>query len=194
VRPALERPSPVSTAPRAGDDLAAQLERIELELSLMVAQDKTLWDLASIKARVRELVDRGPDPAGRGRARLLLEKVEQFEQAFAVQDYGPIRASSAAAASSDAAKPAGGLEDPRYDAQGWLKPVISRQGAKPIAPYAVVDQDGQPVCFITPRPGVNLHRYENKQVGVYGRRGYLEELKKPHVTAERVIDLDGRWR
>ncbi len=195
ARPGFEQPAPVSSGSGgAGDDLAAQLERIELDLSLMVAQDKTLWDLASIKARARQLVDRGPDPAGRGQARLLLEKVEQFERAFAVQDYGPIRASAADAGSAAAARPAGGIEDPRYDAQGWLKPVISRQGDKPIAPYAVVDRDGQPQCFITPRPGVNLHRYENKQVGVYGRRGYLEQLKKPHVTAERVIDLDGQWR
>ena len=29
---------------------------------------------------------------------------------------------------------------------------------------------------------------------LYGRRGYLEELKKPHVLAERVIELDTRLR
>ena len=185
-------PAPVSASGGAGD-LAAQLERLELDLSLMVAKDKTLWDLASIKTRVRDLVDHGPDPAGRGRARLLLDKVEQFEQAFAVQNYGPIRTgATAAAAKSKPASP--GMEDPRYDAQGWLKPVISRQGDKPVAPYAVVDQDGQPLCFITPQPGMNLRRYENKQVGVYGRRGFLEELKKPHVTARQFIDLDIQWR
>jgi hypothetical protein len=31
-------------------------------------------------------------------------------------------------------------------------------------------------------------------VGLYGRRGMLEELKKPHVLAERVIDLERQWR
>jgi hypothetical protein len=198
-------PSPQQPAPAAAaaggagvsmDDLAAQLERIELDLSLMVAQDKSLWDLAAIKARVRDLVDRGADPTGRGRARLVLDKVEQFEQAFAVQNFGPIRAGSAASAGTAAvSRPkTAGLEDPRYDAQGWLKPVVSRRNEKPIAPYAVVDQDGQPLCFVSPQPGVNLNRYVNKQVGVYGRRGYLEELRKPHVTAERVIDLERQWR
>jgi hypothetical protein len=197
VQPLPAREQPTSPAPAAagvsGDDLAAQLQRIELDLSLMVAQDKSLWDLAAIKTRVRELVNRGADPTGRGRARLVLDKVEQFEQAFAVQNYGPIRANSATSASGSQPK-AAGLEDPRYDAQGWLKPVVSRRSEKPIAPYAVVDQDGQPLCFVTPQPGVNLNRYLNKQVGVYGRRGYLEELHKPHVTAERIIDLERQWR
>ena len=61
---------------------------------------------------------------------------------------------------------------------------------KPLAPYAVVDEDGKPLCFVTPSPGMNIGRYVNKQVGLYGRRGYIESLKTPHVTAERVIDLD----
>lgn len=188
-RVAEARPAPAASRT---DDIAAQLERIELDLSLMVAQDKSLWDLGGIKTRVRDVVERGSDPAGRGRARLLLDKVEQFERAFAVQDYGPIRTASSASAGN---RPATGpLADPRYDAQGWLKPVVSRQGDKPIAPYAVVDEDGQPLCFVTPQPGLNLRAYENKQVGVYGRRGFLEELKKPHVTAREVIDLRPQWR
>jgi len=189
--PVASEAAPVVSA-EAGDQLAQKLERIELDLSLMVAQDKSLWDLGSIKARVQELVERGADPASRGRARLVLDKVEQFEQAFAVQNYGPVRKPTAATGNSPPA--ASALADPHYDAQGWLKPVVSRQGAKPIAPFAVVDQEGQPLCFVTPTPGVNVNRYLNKQVGVYGRRGYLEELKKPHVTAERIIDLDRQWR
>jgi hypothetical protein len=158
----------------------------------MVAQDRSLWDLASIKSRIQELVERGADPGSRGRARLVMDKVEQFEQAFAVQNYGPIKSSAA-----DIGKPVpatSALADPHYDTQGWLKPVVSRQGDKPIAPYAIVDQDGQPICFVTPSPGVNANRYLNKRVGVYGRRGYLEELKKPHVTARQFIDLDIQWR
>jgi hypothetical protein len=37
---------------------------------------------------------------------------------------------------------------------------------------------------------MNVGRYVNKQVGLYGRRGYIESLQTPHVTAERVIDLE----
>jgi hypothetical protein len=184
----------------SAEEVARQLDQLEVELSLMLAQDKSLWNLPALRGRAERLVESGADPASRGRARLALDKIKQFEGAFDVEDYGPIRQSASAKSAGNAtaggvsAAPSTPLADPRYDAQGWLKPVISRKGDKPAAPYAVVDQDGKPLCFITPSPGLNLQSYLNKQVGVYGRRGYLEELKKSHLTAERVIDLDRQWR
>jgi hypothetical protein len=48
------------------------------------------------------------------------------------------------------------------------------------------------VAFVTPGPGINLRRYENKPVGIYGKRGMIEALKKPHLVAERVIELSTR--
>jgi hypothetical protein len=181
----------------AASDIAHQLDQLEVELSLMLAQEKALWNLASLRERVERLVTEGADPVSRGRARLVLDKIKQFEGAFDVEDFGPIRSNTGPAgnlAGNAAKSPSSPLADPRYDAQGWLKPVISRKGNKPAAPYAVVDQDGKPICFITPSPGLNLQSYLNKQVGIYGRRGYLEELKKSHLTAERVIDLDRQYR
>jgi hypothetical protein len=183
-------PAAVGGAP-AGD-IDRELDQIEVDLSLTLAQDKSLWNLAPLRQRTQQLVEQGAGPIARGRARLLLDKIQQFEDAFDVREYGPI--STPAAAQAAALPAAGSLSDPRYDATGWLKPVVSRKNEKPVADYAVVDQDGQPLCFVSPSPGLNLHRYLNKQVGLYGRRGYLPELKKPHVIAERVIDLDRQWR
>jgi hypothetical protein len=160
-----------------------QLEAWELELSLMLSQDRSTWNLAGLRQQVERAVEQGSDPVERGRARLLLDKIAQFETTFDAASQGPI---GAAAANREPA--AGSAADPRYDARGWLKPVISKN--KPTAPYAVVDQDGKPLCFVTPSPGMNIGRYVNKQVGLYGRRGYIEALKTPHVTAERVIDLE----
>jgi hypothetical protein len=177
---------PISRLPAASAATNAidPLEQCELELALMVAQDRSTWNLAGLRQKVERLVESGGDPAERGRARLVLDKIRQFEETFEASDQGPLRASSAGG--SDPA--AGSAADPRYDARGWLKPVVSKN--KPIAPYAVVDADGKPLCFVTPSPGLNLGRYANRQVGLYGRRGYIESLKTPHVTAERVIDLD----
>jgi|SRR5262245_2588171 len=173
----------------SGDEISRQIDEIEVDLSLMLAKDRSQWDLASIRRRVETLVESGADPVSRGRARLVLDKIKQFEDAFG----GGGRPS--AVASTDKSLPSStSLADPRYDAQGLLKPVVSKKSDKPVAPFAVVDADGKPLCFISPSPGLNLNRYLNKQVGLYGRRGYLEELKKPHLVAERVIELDSKLR
>lgn len=185
-----------SAVERAADEL----QKLDLELSLMVAQNRSTWDLAGLRERVDALVETGSDPEARGRARLLLERIGQFEEAFDVKDFGPLSASANASGEQatnavDADKPAApSPADPRYDGQGWLKPVVSRRDDKPVAPYALVDADGKPLLFVTPAPGLNINHYLNKQVGVYGRRGYIEALKAGHVTAERVIDLDRQLR
>jgi hypothetical protein len=185
------------TSGLSADQINRQLDQIEVELSLLVAQDRSQWNLAPLERRVQSLVETGADPTSRGRARLLLDKIKQFDKAFAAASDAPRPpAGRQAASSAEQQTPSltSALADPRYDAQGVLKEVISRKSAKPAAPFAVVDAEGQPVCFVSPSPGLNLNRYLNKPVGLYGRRGYLEELKKPHVVAERIIELDSRWR
>ncbi|MDX1946887.1 MAG: hypothetical protein SFU86_15905 [Pirellulaceae bacterium] len=180
--------TPSSAIPSS--EVARQLEQLELDLSLMLSQDRSTWDLAGLRGKVEQLVERGERPADRGQARLLLDKVRQFEQSFDVREFGPLASATPVPTATVAAAPS--PADPRYDGIGWLKPVISK--AKPAAPFALVDSDGKPLCFVTPSPGLNLSRYVNKQVGVYGKRGILEALKTPHVTAERVIDLDRHLR
>jgi hypothetical protein len=176
---------------QAIDDVAGQLERLDVELSLMLAEDKSRWNLAAVRAKVEELIERGSDPVCRGQARLLLDKIKQFEEAFDVDEVTPV---TAAPADGAGAVVTGTAADPRYDGAGWLKPVVSRRGDKPVAPFALVDANGKPVCFVTPSPGMNLSQYLNKHVGVYGRRGYIESLKTAHVTTERVIDLGRQLR
>ena len=107
----------------------------------------------------------------------MLDKIKQFEDAFDSRSTSLTAPAATANAPANTPPTSSSLADPRYDAQGTLKPVVSKKSDKPIAPYAVVDADGQPVCFISPSPGLNLNRYLNKQVGLYGRRGYLEGSK-----------------
>jgi hypothetical protein len=186
---------PVSTSSAAAGSaiarnaVANELQQLELELSLMVAQDRSTWDLGGLAQRVNELVEGGGDPVARGQARLLADKIQQFEESFDVAAFGPIRNPSRPTVADDLAADAqAGSAEPRYDGQGWLQPVQSLSGKKS-PPYALVDSEGKPVMFVTPPPGMNLSRYLNKEVGVYGQRGYIEALKAAHVTVERVIDL-----
>jgi hypothetical protein len=189
-QPAARIPSGLSSG-----EISKQLEQIEVDLSAMVARDRSEWNLAALRSRVDKLVADGADPVARGRARLTLEKINQFEDAFQVSS-GSVARGSATPGSGIADKAAvnNSLADPRYDAQGVLKPVVSRKGDKPAAPYAVVDAEGKPIAFVSPSPGLNLNRYLNKQVGLFGRRGYLEELKRPHLMAERVVEIDNHLR
>jgi hypothetical protein len=62
-----------------------------------------------------------------------------------------------------------------------------------VPPFALLDAEGDVLHYVSPTPGLNLQPYVRKQVGVFGQRGYVRSLNKPHVTAERIVDL-GRQR
>jgi hypothetical protein len=175
----------------SAEEIARQLAQLEVDLALMLARDRSQWNLAALRDQALVLVERGADPAWRGRARMLVDRIEQLAEAFQSEmPSRPLTPVSAVASGEVAAQTRRTVEEVRYDAQGWLKEVVSRQSNKPPAPYAVVDAQGRPVCFVSPTPGLNLHRYVNRQVGLLGRRGWLAELQKPHLLVERVIELD----
>lgn len=175
----------------SAQEIARRLEELEVDLALMLAQDRSRWNLAALREQAMLLVERGADPAWRGRARLLVDRIEQlaeaFQEALPPRSIGAVTHGPEGFLTAAASRPG---EEVRYDAQGWLKEVVSRQASRPPAPYAVVDAQGQPLCFVSPAPGLNLHRYLNRQVGLFGRRGWLAELQKPHLLVERVVELD----
>ncbi len=160
-----------------------QLAKLDVELSVRVAQPRELWNLDPIRNQVQRIVDNGQTPTERGQARMLLEKIRRFEETFDMPN-DPILAARSKGGPASAA-------DARYDGVGLLQPVLTRN-SQTIANYALVDADGNPVAFVTPGPGMNLRRYENKPVGIYGKRGMIEKLNKPHLVAERVIELSTR--
>ena len=83
-------------------------------------------------------------------------------------------------------------EQPRYDAVGKLKPVVSKREQAP--PYALVNEKGEVVSFVTPAPDLNLQPYIGRHVGIQGNRGFMPEYRKAHVTAGRVSPIEERLR
>ncbi len=86
-----------------------------------------------------------------------------------------------------------------YDGRGWLVPVVSRKGrqfspSNYMPPFALTDNDGNVLQFVTPAPGVNLHRYVKQEIGIFGQQRPLEHLTEPHVTASRIVMLDRHRR
>mgnify|MGYP001139996358 CR=1 FL=1 len=76
----------------------------------------------------------------------------------------------------------------RFDAMGRLMRVVS---AKPGAPtYALLDAQGEVVCYLTPAPGINLHPLEGKWIGVNGITGLMLEPRAKHVAVKQIALLD----
>lgn len=84
------------------------------------------------------------------------------------------------------------IDESKYDAVGRLKPVVSRREGAP--QYALVDERGDVVSFLTPTPDLNLKPYIGRRVGVNGSRGYLKQYRRSHVTAGRITQVDSTVR
>ncbi len=142
-----------------------------------------------MRERTERLLDGAQTALGRGRVRLVMNKIAKFEQLKARQD-----AVVAAKAETDkknralveSGAPTG---DGRYDGVGRLSPLGSKRRDYP--QYALVDGRGQVVVFVNPAPGVNLRPYLNKDVGVVGPKSYATGLQKQQISAQRVAVLGG---
>ncbi|MFO0872305.1 MAG: hypothetical protein U0935_25535 [Pirellulales bacterium] len=228
------RLEPVSDAqiPPPTSSLATdrEIEDLTLQLSLLAQREPDVWNLAPLRARAETLIERGTSPLERGKARLMLERIEEFEElqqkhiraarGVPAAGTGTVMASAepggAGPGDTGGAAPVGtGLAslgtgvwdrlsgtsstprlspsiEPRFDGTGWLLPVHSTKRVAP--PYALLDDNGKVLQYVTPSPGLNLHRYERKRVGLYGQKGAAQSLNAPHLTAHRVVDLDRQAR
>ena len=191
--PASSADSP-SSPPREADDLTS----IDIDLSQMVARDPSTWNLNLLHERAERLIARGATPLERGRARLLLEKIEQFEdlhrrhveaeRPVTVASKGSSPTSTASVTSAAARGPDPAAIEPRFDGVGTLMPVHSTKRVAP--PFALMNDDGKVLQYVAPSPGLNLHRYTHKRIGVYGQRATAGSLNAPVLTAQRVVELD----
>lgn len=90
------------------------------------------------------------------------------------------------------AAPLAGQEAPiteaKYDAVGTLKPVVSRRENAPR--FALVDDHGDVVTFVSASPELNLQPFLGQRIGVKGNRGFMPEYRRAHVTASRVTPLE----
>jgi hypothetical protein len=77
-----------------------------------------------------------------------------------------------------------------YDAVGVLRPVVSKRPGAP--QFALVDERGQVVSFVTATPDMNLQPYVGRRIGIAGNRGFIPEFRRAHVVASRVTPLAER--
>lgn len=203
--------------PMDGPTTTLNLLELELKISQEILKPVDQWDLEPLVEQANRLVATGESPLERGKARLLLEKIEEFNQLYerklAITESGaamssemggsgspatPAGALSTALGPRPAVDPAASFEsgdfDPRYDGKGWLMPVITRAaGSRKSGPYtppfALTDANGNVLQFVSPSPGLNLRRYARQEVGIYGQISPLDQYTRPHLTAHRIVVL-----
>ncbi len=71
------------------------------------------------------------------------------------------------------------------DASGWLVQVHTSYPGQP--EFALTDDAGNVITYVQSTPGLNLRRYLQQPVTVYGLRGYVPNLASKQIVAERVV-------
>jgi len=178
------------------EEYQAELESLELELSTMVVEEPTVWAFNGLQQRAELLLNQAETAPERGRARLLLNKVAHF--ADLKQRYDAV--TSLAQETDRANQQLVRLSPPlrtadrepaaagRFDGVGKLTEVRSPKIGAPR--YALLDENGQVRCYVSPAPGVNLRAYVGRQVGITGVRGYMPEQHARHLMARHVSTVD----
>ncbi len=179
------------------DDLVEEIQDIDLAMSLIVSQESSQWSFAAVRPRAERALSLAESALQRGKARAVLNKIARFEEIQRRTDATQqIRAKSklwdrqtrrqGLPSRSGIARMLGGAK--RYDGTGTLARVSSRRPGAPA--YALIDERGEVLSFVTPAPGVNLGSHVGQQVGIDGTIGYMPEVDKQHVTAKRITQLD----
>jgi hypothetical protein len=216
--PAGDAKPPASTSSESGPSTAAlpeeferQVTDLELRLSRMVAEPTATWDVAQLEGDAEQLLTQAQAADQRDAVQGTLAKIDRFAtiQRRYAQSGGNMSLATQNVATTAGATPQGPVAaDPspgktggrvpvvnsqpgeagRFDAVGILRPVVSRRPGAP--QFALVDERGQVVSFVTPSPDVNLQPYLGRRVGVVGTRGFMPEFRRNHVVAGRVSPLE----
>jgi hypothetical protein len=175
--------------------LGQELIELELELTRQITQSPETWSLQELRSRAQAVIDTSDEARHRSIGQRIIAKIAQLddikrrhESLLAEKNRMARRAPLANTyAYSAPDRPAAAIES-SYDGIGWLMPVVTDHPSIPR--YVLTDAEGNIKQFVSPKPGLNLSRFEQKRIAIYGQRGYLPTYDQPHLMAERIITLD----
>ncbi len=179
----------------AHTDIPELLDELDLQLSTMVTSEPTAWDFSEIGDKAEAALGKSETAVERGQARLLLAKIQRFEDirsrwvAVVEVTSETDRRNQQLAARMRTVMPHAAGSEPRYDGSGKLAQVVAGRDGAP--QFALLDSNGAVRYYVSPSPGVNLRNYVGMEVGVNGTLGYLPSEHAQHVTAKRIIPLGG---
>lgn len=168
--------------------VGADLEMLRTELSRAMAAGARVEQVEPLRARCLQISQAEGNNVDRGRAALMLRRIEEYQQIARRRDGDPVpQAVASQPQTNQVGEAAETGELTRFDRQGQLVKVYS---ARPdVPPFALLDTAGQTLCYVTPVPGINLRRYLNQEVGLYGRMAFDTSLETPHLIAEQAVRL-----
>ncbi|MAI35921.1 MAG: hypothetical protein CBE00_14430 [Planctomycetaceae bacterium TMED240] len=187
----------------------ADIEQLGLVFSRLMASRATAMETAPVVRAAYRLMTTSQNPLAVGRARMLLERVEQYQQVAQRRD-GEVVVRDAAILNSTAGSrypvlqashtqpsQSGSNAGPLYqgpaqretvkvaNATGTLVQVYSARTNSP--PFALTDSSGRTIAYVTPIPGVNLRPHLNHRVSIFGNRGFLTGLSTAHIVATQAV-------
>ena len=178
------------------EEFQAELEEIDVELSIMLAEEPTVWKFDELVVRAQALLTEAETALERGRVRLLANKIAQSEDIK--RRYDAVNGTRTAterhnrqlADLGQTRENAGSQPDPasRFDGMGRLARVVPPKLGAPR--YALVNEKGELRCYVTPAPGLNMSYYVGRRIGINGIRGYVADKRAQHVAAKHITPLD----
>ncbi len=171
----------------------ADIDRLDLIFSRLMAAQATSAEIEPIQRAASQLSTGSTDPAVAGRARMLVERTEQYRRLADRRDGRSVIGQ------------AGGLEIPvqldhlpinaaavnvvpqanqETAYTGVLVQVYSARSNSP--PFALTDNAGHTIAYVTPTPGTNLRVHLNSEVRISGSEGFVTGLNTPHIVAAKV--------
>ncbi len=162
----------------------------------MLVEEPTVWEFSAMAGPAEDLLEQAETALERGRARRLVNKLTRLSDikrrydaiGIARRTGDLVREPLAAAAVTPPPTGRTVTMQARYDGVGRLKRVVSPKVGAP--QFALVNEQGDVACYLTPAPDVNLRRYEGQRVGVTGVTGLMLQPRAKHVAAKHVTLLD----
>lgn len=179
--------SPRTVAPQTAFD--AQLDQIEVQVSRRVAGPMNLWRFEDLERSAAQLLSIATTPDQARTVNELASRLTRLGELGRRQRAGGATAAAGTIATTSPTTPGMATDAAlsQYDAVGVLRPVVSSRGNAP--PYALVDDSGQVVTFVTPAPSLNLQPHLGKRIGVSGARGFLPEYSRRNIQTASVAPL-----
>lgn len=191
-----------------------EIQSALVQLTRQVAGPTEEWNFSALRNQSAAWVENGATAMVRGEARLLVERIESFESLrqrtlglaqnssmIAQQSSGnaatatmrqannvtPASAIGAEVNGSTVSNAVGTSPMMEGDASGWLVQVHTSIRGQP--EFALTDDSGKVITYVQSTASLNLRRYLQQPVTVYGLRGYIPNLAAKQILAERVVRM-----